>query len=257
LIIVYSLEEPETRIYHRLLALLTAEATDEGERWTPNEVRDYLRDKHSRDSWPNPRALAAARERLHSWEDRLLVVYRPCWTIVDLEAHARDLADRRTVGGILVDYLQRIPPPDAAFERRDIEVSTVARRLRDLAVRLQVPVVAGAQINRDAVKDAMKIPHDKPYGSDEVQRALRSHRPKLHHLREGGSEQEADLVLGLMNYRADFEEETVRRDGVEPIPDVTKLEVGSLKNRYGMPGRWAALCFDGRYGLLRDPDGFK
>jgi DNA primase len=235
-IVFYSMEEPEIRIYHRLLALLTA-GDEEGRRWTSGEVRDYLRNRYSRDSWPDPKALDDARNRLRAWEDRLLVVHRPAWTVVELEAHARDLAEHRPLGGILVDYLQRIPPPPGSFDRRDIEVSAVARRLHDMAVSLGVPVVAAAQINRDAVKDGNKIPEGKAYDSAEVRQALRSHRPKLHHLREGGSEQEADVVLGLMNHRADFEEDVAHRSGSGSVPEVTLLEVGTLKNRYGTPGR--------------------
>ena len=78
---------------------------------------------------------------------------------------------------------------------------------------------------------------------------LRARRPQLHHLREGGSEQEADLVLGLMNYRADYEQ---KEDHAGGVPDVTRLEVGLLKARYGEAGKRAALAFEGRYHLLRD-----
>ena len=83
---------------------------------------------------------------------------------------------------------------------------------------------------------------------------IKGARPLLSHLREGGAEQEADLVLGLLNYAADFqsdaEEETTRA-----VPEVTRLEVGSLKHRGGVPGRWTSLAYYGRSNYIRDPEG--
>ena len=251
LLVLYSTEEPEVRIYHRLLAILTAKA---GEGWSVNEVRDYLRDRTSRRFWPNPRALDDARELLRSREDLLLVVHRPAWTVDGIYAHARNLAETRTVGGVIVDYLQRIEPPEGRYDRRDVEVSAVARRLKALAVDVDVPVVAGAQINRQAVGHA-KIPNGE-YLDPKVQRALRLLRPKLHHLREGGSEQEGDLVAGLLNLRGDFEtDESGDSSGdCATVPEITRLDFGILKNRYGTPGKWAALAFEGRCAFIRDPE---
>jgi replicative DNA helicase len=248
--VLYSAEEPEVRVYHRLLAVLAAKM---GRGWTVGEVGDFLRDRRSRPSWPDPAAIDTARERLRAWEERLLVVHRPSWTVDELAAHAVGLADTRPVGAVLCDYLQRIPPPEGRYDRRDIEVSLVARRLKSLAVDAGVPVIAGAQINRQAVGGA-KVPAGG-YPDPRVQKALRALRPKLHHLREGGSEQEADLVLGLMNYRADFEtdESGELREERFSMPDVTRIDLGVLKSRYGPPGRWAALAFEGRHHLIRDP----
>lgn len=248
--IFYSMEEQEVRVYHRLIAVLTAAA---GEGWSANEVRDFLRDPNSRDTWSaSPRAILRAKEQLMEWEDRLLIVHRPQWTIADIEAHARAQAEQYPIAGVMVDYLQRILVPQGEkYDRRDIEVTVVARRLKGLAETVAAPIVAAAQIGREAVRDGMRIPDRESYTSREVQKAIRSRRPKLHQLREGGSEQEADFVLGLLNYRADYEMDDEER-GRQEVPPVTKLEIGILKNRYGTPGHWATLAFEGRYGLLRD-----
>ena len=80
--------------------------------------------------------------------------------------------------------------------------------------------------------------------------SLKKKRPQLHELREGGSEQEAELVLGLHNWRADFQDEEGANN---EIPDATRLEVGVLKNRYGTVGKWAPLAFVGAYSFIRDP----
>lgn len=249
--VLYSHEEPEVRIFHRLLALLTVES---GGGWTAGEVRDFLRDGFSaRSTWHGTAdALNLARKILINMENRLLVVYRPAWAVDDLVLHANALAAHRKVGAVLVDYLQRIPAPPGRYDRRDIEVSTVARRLKALAVDLAAPVVVGAQINRDAVPDRYA---EKLTGRryDEARQIIRAARPDLANLREGGAEQEADLVLGLLSYGADFRTEPSGAGEHYKPPDVTRLEIGTLKNRYGVPGQWAALAFEGRFGLIRDP----
>ena len=267
LVVLYSAEEPEVRIFHRLLSLLTAHGIGNitelaTSAWTTNQLRDWFRFRDSRDRdklWPNPAALENAQERLREMEGNLMVVYQPGWTIAQIESHARYLSGRRPLGGIFVDYLQRIPPPEGKMDRRDIEVAVVGRALKSLAVDVSAPVIVAAQINREAVKQGDRVPEgdfDKP----SVQAALRTRRPQLHQLREGGSEQEADLVLGLMNYAADWVESALTDDDFEdkpvegPEPDApTLLEVGALKNRYGEVGRWTKLDLYRRFSLIADP----
>jgi replicative DNA helicase len=248
LFLFYSSEEPEERVFHRFLAVLTA-MENEVEAWSANEALDYLRDPHSRDRWRgNPAGLEYALERLRPWEDRLLVVHRPLWNVDALHDHALSVADKRPVGAVLVDYLQRIPAPEGSYDRRDIEVSAVSRRLKKLAEELGAPVVTAAQVNREPAQFLAGRLDGKSYreATSEIRRA----RPDLANLREGGSEQEADLVLGVLNYVADFRTEA---KGGEQPPDVTLLEVGTLKHRYGSVGRWAGLAFLGRSHFIRDP----
>lgn len=255
LFLFYSAEEAETRIYHRLLSLLTLTSQPPIRGWTATQIRDFLQGSYSRGEtyrWPDTDLVTQAQERLRLLEPRLMVVYRPSWTVDEIEAHARMISEQKSVGAILVDYLQRIPPPANSFERRDIEVSTIARRLKSLAVNLNVPVITGAQINRDAMKETKALP-DKAFDDDAVKKALRARRPKLHHLREGGSEQEADLVLGLMNYRADFETDAEEeKRGKSPLPEITPIDIGILKNRYGDVGKWVSLSFVGRFHLIQN-----
>ena len=257
IVLCYTLEEPEIRLYHRLLTLWSVDA---GDGWIVNEVRDYLQGGARlvpNDGRRNPETIEAARAQLRRRETRLQLVYRPLWTIDQLVAHARQLAQRQRIGGILIDYLRRIPPPAGKLERRDLEVSLIGRRLKALAVEVAAPVVVTAQINREAVRDAVKIPADLSYTNEKVQNALRSRRPELHQLREGGAEQEADQVVGLMNFIADWRQDVDLRGLRIRAPgsagEETRLEVGVLKSRYGQVGQWDALAFEGRFHRLRDP----
>lgn len=249
LTLFFSMEEPEVRIFHRLLSLQTARKDESP--WKVNEVRDYLAGK-AVSGFPNPQTLADALETLRAKENALRVVYRPSWTVDKIVSYVEQLARERPIKAVLVDYLQRVSPGGSMEgRRRDEEVSYIARALRGMAVSTGSPVIVGAQINREAAKrgqDAIK--EGSSWGSPEVQASLKKKRPQLHELREGGSEQEAELVLGLHNWRADFQDE----EGSEGrIPEATRLEVGVLKNRYGTVGKWASLAFVGAYGLIRDP----
>ena len=246
-LVFFSHEEPSELVFCRLVALLTAGETS---RWTFAEVRDYLRSPRSRgDSygWPDAKVLGRAMDRLRAAEARLHLVHRPGWSVGRISAHARELAGTRGVGAVFVDYVQRIPA-EAKADRRDIEVSAIGRALKALAVDLSVPVVAGAQINREAIPDKYQATIRKALekGVSEAVGAMKSARPDLHNLREGGSEQEADLVLGLMNYAADL------RTEADSDHATNLYEVGVLKNRYGDVGKWAALAFEGASGLIRD-----
>jgi DNA primase catalytic core len=231
-LVFFSHEEPPELVLCRLLARMA-------DGWTFAEVRDYCRSPLSRDRWPTPKALRDAQERLRAAEDRLVLVHRPGWSASRVAAYAHELAETRGVGAVLVDYLQRLPSEGKA-DRRDIEVSATGRTLKSLAVDLSVPVVVGAQINREAipakyqdnVRDKLK-----GGGLTAALEYMRAARPDLHQLREGGSEQEADLVLGLMNYAADL------RTEADSDHETTRFEVGVLKNRYGRTGQWAALSF--------------
>jgi replicative DNA helicase len=249
-LVFFSHEEPAELVFCRLVALLTAGKVEQGSRWTFGEVRDYLRDKESRgDSygWPDPKTLERAIDHLRGAESRLHLVHRPAWSASRLSDYARELAGTRGgVGAIFVDYLQRIPA-EAAADRRDIEVSAIGRTLKALAVDLAVPVVAAAQINREAIPAGYQKDIRKALAKDVAAAVavMKDARPDLHNLREGGSEQEADLVLGLMSYAADLRTET------DSGHTTDLYEVGVLKNRYGEVGKWAALDFEGATGRIR------
>jgi replicative DNA helicase len=245
----YSAEEPEVRIYHRILSILSAD-TKAG--WSANEIRDYMQDPRQRSDWPDPAGLDQARRTMQTWEGHLMVVYRPQWTVDDVLVHARRVSRVRPVSAILVDYLQRLPVPDELQgQRRDLQISFAARRLKMLAVELFTPVVTAAQVSRDSIPEDYWQNLRLANTFEAARTAIRLSRPTLDHLQDGGFEQEADLVLGLLNYAADYTDISIRdRTAAPSMP----LEIGTLKNRYGIPGQWASLAFLGRHGLIRDPE---
>lgn len=243
-LILFSHEEPPELVLCRLAALLTADHSAEGDQWSFVAVRDFLRSPEGRDLWSNPKTMRDALDRLRSYEDRLHIVHRPGWTVGQIYAESARIADQKGLGAVMVDYLQRIPPEGKA-DRRDMEVSAIGRTLKALAIDMAVPVVAAAQINREAIPDKYQanLQAKLQTSLDAALDYAKTARPDLHNLREGGSEQESDLVLGLMNYAADIQTEDRKVD---------RFEIGVLKNRYGQRGTWTGLSFDGRTGAIRE-----
>jgi len=102
----------------------------------------------------------------------------PELTTAQIEARCKRL--EMTVGPldlVVVDYLQLVVPPFKATEgNRTVAVGAVAKGLRVLARRLNIPVIAGAQLNRELEKEKRK--------------------PRLSDLRESGDiEAEAHVVM--------------------------------------------------------------
>lgn len=130
----------------------------------------------------------------------------PGLALHELASKARRLHGERPLSVLFVDYLQLVREPGAAREKRYLEVSAVARGLKDLSRDIGVPVVALSQLTRDA--------------EDRI--------PNLSDLRESGEiEQAADNVWML--YRKPDE------------PGVTEVHI--VKHRDG-PLNVVPLRFD-------------
>ena len=100
--------------------------------------------------------------------------------IRSLKAKARRLKKKNKLGLIVIDYLQ-LMQGDNAKGNREQEISTISRELKNLAVELDVPIIALSQLSREGAKGV----------TWEV-------GPPVNALRESGAiEQDADLVLML------------------------------------------------------------
>lgn len=109
----------------------------------------------------------------------------PGMTVSEIRAKCRRLASTTNdLGVIIIDYLQLITGSSKYAGNRQQEISEISRSLKTLAMELEVPVVALAQLSR-----SVDSREDK--------------RPLLSDLRESGSiEQDADIVAFL--YRDDY-----------------------------------------------------
>jgi replicative DNA helicase len=102
----------------------------------------------------------------------------PSLTALELRGKARRLRQQHRISAVFVDYLQLMHAPTVK-ESRQQEITVISRALKALARELNIPVIAMAQLNRQA-------------------EGREGHRPRMSDLRESGAiEQDADVVLLL------------------------------------------------------------
>lgn len=133
--------------------------------------------------------------------------------LATISAHARRMKRRENTSVLIVDYLQLVGDDTANGRNRTEEVARISRGLKRLAINLQIPIVALAQLNRELERDGNR-------------------RPQLSDLREAGSlEQDADFVLFLWRHGLSFPKEG------EPMNDATNVvEIITAKGREVQPG---------------------
>ena len=131
-------------------------------------------------------------------------------TIYELRARARREIRKHGIQCIMVDYLGLIRVAGVTVKSRENEVGMVSRGLKAMAMELDIPVIAAAQLNRGVE------------GRTDT-------RPKLSDLRDSGSlEQDADLVTTI--YRGAYYD--TADGGVEP----QEAEWTLAKHREGKTG---------------------
>lgn len=118
-------------------------------------------------------------------ETKIFIDDTPGMTMSEIKAKCRRLASSENgLGLVIIDYLQLISGSAKYAGNRQQEVSDISRGLKTMAMELNIPVVALAQLSR-----SVEGREDK--------------RPILSDLRESGSiEQDADIVAFL--YRDDY-----------------------------------------------------
>jgi replicative DNA helicase len=178
---------------------------------------------------------------LQGWGKRLQLRYTPRLDVERLAADAlRRLAGRRG-GAIFVDSLTALsaPPQARTHGRRDLELAEVCRRLKELAVAADCPVIATVPARRDNLMEG-----DRPLrqllatGAEahapEVEDAIRWRRPRLEHLPEVGLEAHADVVVAILNHVADYQEELdPEHRQVFRAQPLSVFELAALKHRMG------------------------
>lgn len=134
-------------------------------------------------------------------------------TASEIRAKCRRLANsEKGLGLVVIDYLQLVTSGGKKTESRQVEVSEISRSLKTMALELDVPVIALAQLSRNAEK-------------------RENSQPMLADLRESGSlEQDADMVLFIN--RKDYYD--TKKDIKETIVPVDLI---IAKHRKGATGK--------------------
>jgi replicative DNA helicase len=93
--------------------------------------------------------------------------------------HLQLRGEGRSIGLVVVDYLQLLSDSAARKQNRQQEVASISRALKQLAKQIDAPVLALSQMNRSVES-----------------RRGETGRPQLSDLRESGAiEQDADIVM--------------------------------------------------------------
>lgn len=137
-------------------------------------------------------------------------------TVGDIKSKCRRLAtSEEGLDLVIIDHLQLLTMGGNYGNNRQAEITDISRTLKKMAMELNIPVVALAQLSR-----GVESREDK--------------RPKMSDLRESGSiEQDADIVALL--YRDDYYQSPKNSSDEAPDPSLSELIIG--KHRNGPTGK--------------------
>lgn len=139
-------------------------------------------------------------------------------TSSEIRAKCRRLASsEKGLGLVIIDYLQLVTSGGKRPESRQQEVSEISRAFKTMAMELKVPVIALAQLSRNAEK-------------------RENNQPMLADLRESGSiEQDADMVLFIN--RNDYFKAKGELNKEKNVP----CDIIIAKHRKGSTGKFQLL----------------
>lgn len=169
--------------------------------------------------------------------------------VQELTAHIEHCKNTYNLGGCFVDYAQKIPSNSKYGNIRE-KVLEVSDELKEVAKSTGIPTIVGAQLNRNS----------------------EGTKPSLENLKEAGNlEEDANLVLGVHNYRRAEKDLKDKLDGTDDstvqskyktkletfkkfdtAPNKTDLEIMIMKNRNGITNEKATLSFNGSIWKITD-----
>jgi replicative DNA helicase len=123
----------------------------------------------------------------------LRINHRAGRSLEQFETECRRLWRAKKLDFVVLDYVQQMRILSERFPSKQHEISEVSARLKDLAMQLNIPILALAQVNRESVKHKTK---DK----DGV---TKTSAPTMAHIKESGAlEQDADAIFFI--HREDY-----------------------------------------------------
>ena len=97
------------------------------------------------------------RLAIHDEKSPLYIDDTPSYSVDELCSKARSFVLEKGVEIIIIDYFELIRTPKGQFDDRALEVEYIAKRLKELAVELNIPIVVGNSV-KETTKNAPKIP---------------------------------------------------------------------------------------------------
>jgi replicative DNA helicase len=164
----------------------------------------------------------------------------PALSVMDFRKKVRKIKRDHGLDLIVIDYLQlmtvnMVEGSNKVINNREQQIAFISRSLKSIAKELEVPIIALAQLSRQAENRGSSTKPSKPMLSD---------------LRESGSiEQDADMVIFLFR-EAYYDKDAVDKDG-NSVEDIATISIA--KNRNGRTESFDAQ-FIGKYVKYCDID---
>lgn len=166
-------------------------------------------------------------------KDNKLRLFYADYYLDDLVRHIRAIANMEKVDAVFIDYIQLIHVRNNKDQRRE-ELRVIAQALRGLAIELQIPIVMGAQLNREA-KSPVTLCNEQIAESVDIAR-------------------EANTIIMLWNssFSAEDSKELSALQDRHGITFGTggKMYAIMTKNRGGERGISGAIPFNGNTGRM-------
>ena len=174
---------------------------------------------------------------------RLIVAYRP-GDARELGDSIRALSEKYgdELGAVFVDYMQLLPLPEGeSISSAYQKVQAASGIMRDAAVKTNLPIICGAQLNRASSKSDT----GQKKGKFNLANVL---RPE--YLREAGDlEQDANLAIGVYDAAAGLKEQDGADEG-----NIAPFSMLTMKNRNGSTGETFGLDVAPEFWRLDDEE---
>ena len=166
-------------------------------------------------------------------ETRRLNIHYSSYNSDTLIEAIRYLHKHAKPGAILIDYIQLLNLPEGKYKTysRQEEIKEICIALKDVAVETGLPIILGAQFNREVVNQ------------------LRLHPTKIGEA--GDIERLANLIVGFWNNNF---QQLATEGELKEIGSITPdtLYTTILKNRGGRVGLTELLSFNGNTGKIKN-----
>jgi len=233
----FTYEEPVKNLSVKLLNRLTASDLSGYFSHYPNIakrtnyefLKAYIRDKRTDIS-----EIEEGKRKLQELIDsqRIRVIDKN-YSVEELYRLITYLNKREKIGGVLIDYIQRMRTERKTQDKRT-EIAHISDQVLQIVKDSGLPIILGAQLNRATLKEAGK-------------------KPTLENLKEAGNlEEDANTVISVYNKNREMAE-TEEGESYKGLREV-ELEVKALKNREGEVNQTALLTFDKWTGVIKDQD---
>ena len=230
----FSYEESQEAL---LIKLLNIYVNKDFKKGTNNlrYIKSYF--KTGGETYKNPEFLEGKEKFFKElvYTGRLRVHYSPL-SIDGLTGSIEYLASRGNVGAVFVDYIQLLRI-EGTFQSRQLQLQEICERLRETAIKTRLPIILGAQFNRE-----VQMEGDIDPGK----------------IREAGDiEQTANLVVGLWDRAFTKENQGKGKEHKDRRGETAKYEPGTLyieilKGRDVGVGSYGELRYNGNTGRIEN-----